>query len=64
MLKRQAEEAGRDPESISISTFGTRPDPDLIQRMEAAGVDRVIFSLPSEERDAVLPIIDQCAKFT
>ena len=62
-LKRQAEEAGRDPASISISTFGTRPDPDVIQGMEAAGVDRVIFSLPSREREAVLSIIDRCAKF-
>lgn len=62
LLKRQAEEAGRDPASISITTFGTRPDPDVIQRMEAAGVDRVIFSLPSEEKDTVLPIIDECAK--
>ena len=53
----------RDPAAISINTFGTRPDPDLIQRLEAAGVDRVIFSLPSEEKDTVLPIIDECAKF-
>jgi probable F420-dependent oxidoreductase len=63
LLKRQAEDSGRDPASISISTFGTRPDPDLVQRMEDAGVDRVVFSLPSEGRDAVLPIIDECAKF-
>ena len=63
LLKRQAREAGRDPASISISTFGARPDPDLVQRMESAGVDRVVFGLPSEERDTVLPIIDECARF-
>ncbi len=63
MLKGQAEKAGRDPASISISTFGTRPNPDLIQRMEEAGVDRVIFSLRSEEREAVIPIVDRYAKF-
>ena len=63
LLKRQAEEAGRDPATISINTFGTRPDPEMIQRLEQAGVDRVIFSLPSEEKDTVLPIIDECAKF-
>ncbi len=62
LLKRQAEEAGRDPASISISTFGTPPDPDLMQRMEAAGVDRVVFGLPSEKRDTVLPIIDECTR--
>ena len=63
LLRRQAEEAGRDPAAISISTFGTRADPDLLQRMEEAGVDRVIFSLPSEEKDTLLPIIDEYAKF-
>ena len=62
MLRRQAQEAGRDPASINISTFGARPDPDVIGRMEAAGVDRVIFGLPSAERDTVVPIIDECAK--
>jgi len=66
MLRRQAEDAGRDPASINITTFrgpaGSQPETDAIQRLEAAGVDRVIFGLPSAERDTVLPIIDQCAK--
>lgn len=66
MLRRQAEEAGRDPASINITTFrgpdGSQPEPDAILRLEEAGVDRVIFGLPSAERDTVLPIIDQCAK--
>ena len=35
----------------------------LVCRMEAMGVDRVVFGLPSERRDTVLPIIDECAKF-
>ena len=66
MLRRQAEEAGRDPASINITTFrgpdGSQPETDAIRRLEEAGVDRVIFGLPSAERDTVLPIIDQCAK--
>ena len=63
LLKRQVEEAGRDPDSISIGTFGTRPDPKLIGSMEDAGVERVVFTLPSVDRDAVLPILDQLAGF-
>ena len=63
LLKRQTEEAGRDPDSISIGTFGTRPDPDLIGRMEDAGVERVVFALPSADREAVLPLLDQFARF-
>ena len=62
LLKRQAEEAGRDPDSISITSFGARPDSDQVHRLEDAGVGRVIFSLPSEERDTVLPIIDEYAR--
>ena len=62
LLRRQAEDAGRDPASINITTFGARPEPDAIARLEAAGVDRVIFGLPSAERDTVVPIIDECAK--
>ena len=62
LLRRQAEEAGRDPTSINVTTFGIRPDPDVIERMKSAGVDRVVFGLPSAERDTLVPIIDQCAK--
>jgi probable F420-dependent oxidoreductase len=62
MLRRQAEEAGRDPASISVTIFGARPDADLIKGMEAAGVDRIVFGLPSAERDTLLPLIDECAK--
>ncbi len=62
MLKRQAQEAGRDPDSISITIFGARPERNLVERMEAAGVDRLIFSLPSAEKAEVLPLIDECAR--
>ena len=62
LLRRQAEEAGRDPALINITTFGARPEPDAIARLKAAGVDRAIFGLPSTERDTVVPIIDECAK--
>ena len=62
LLRRQAEEAGRDPASINITTFGARPEPDAIARLKAAGVDRAIFGLPSTERDTVVPIIDECAR--
>jgi|TARA_B100001971_G_scaffold24822_1_gene19334 probable F420-dependent oxidoreductase len=62
LLKRQAEDAGRDPDSLNITSFGLRPDQELISRLDEAGVDRVIFTLPSEEREFVTPLIDECAK--
>ncbi len=62
-LKRRVEDAGRDPDSITISSFNTRPSAETVQRMESDGVDRVVFSLPSAERDVVVPLIDEWAKF-
>ena len=62
ILRHQAEAAGRDPASINVTSFGGRPDPDVISRMEAAGVDRIIFGLPSADKDTVMPVIDECAK--
>jgi probable F420-dependent oxidoreductase len=62
LLKRQAEDAGRDPDSLNITNFGLRPDQELISRLDEAGVDRVIFTLPSEERESVTPLIDECAR--
>ena len=62
LLRRQASEAGRDPESLDITSFGVRPDPELVARLEESGVNRIIFTLPSEERAQVTPLIDECAR--
>ncbi len=64
LLRKQAEEAGRDPNSLPVSLciFGP-PDEGLVSRMGEAGVDRLILGLPSDERDKVLPILDHYAAF-
>ena len=63
LLRRQAEEAGRDPASLPISLYWMgRPQEDTIERVEEASVDRIIFGLPSAQRDEVMPRIDQCAE--
>ena len=61
-LKRRAEKVGRDPRSISVSVFGARPEPATVEKYAAAGVTRALFGLPSKDRDAVLPVLDQLAK--
>ena len=62
LLRKQAEEAGRDPSGIPVSLcVFAPPDESLVARMEEAGVDRLIFNLPSDERDKVLPILDEYA---
>jgi probable F420-dependent oxidoreductase len=61
-LRRQAQQAGRDPKSISITIFWGRGDKAAIEQYEKAGAERVIFLLPPEPRDKVMPRIDDYAK--
>lgn len=64
LLRRQAEESGRDPNSLPVSLcVFAPPDETLVPRMQDAGVDRLIFFLPSEDRDALLPLLDKYAAF-
>lgn len=57
-LERRAEEAFRDRSTLSVSVYGARPDRETIDRYENGGVDRVVFALRSEHRDAVLAKLD------
>jgi len=61
-LRHQAEQAGRDPKSISITVFWGRSDQAAIEGYKKAGAERVIFLLPPESRDQVMPKIDEYAK--
>ncbi len=54
-----AKESGRDPASLPISIFRV---PDNIERLrlcEKIGIDRIVFSLPAEKEDKILPILDR-----
>jgi len=61
-LRRFAQEKGRDAESISVSVFWAPADRAAIDGYTKLGVERVIFALPPESREKVLPILDQYAK--
>jgi hypothetical protein len=61
-LRRCAEQGGRDPKSISITAFGAKPEREVIDQYQAAGVERSVFFLPSEGADKVLPVLDGYAK--
>ena len=60
-LRRRVKEAGRDPASVSVSVWGVDPNREEVDKMEQAGVDRVLFSLPSADRETILPLLDQYA---
>jgi len=62
-LNELAEEAGRDPESISVNVFAPRPDAELIDRFKGLGVARIVLWLPPEDRDAVSTRLDGYTRF-
>jgi probable F420-dependent oxidoreductase len=57
-----AREAGRDPASIEISSFGLAEDLDRLKRLAEAGVARVVPMFPPEKADKVLPLLDRWAE--
>ena len=62
-LNELAQEAGRDPESISINVFAPRPDAELIDRFKSMGVARIVLWLPPEDRNAVSRRLDDYTRF-
>ena len=62
-LRRQAQAAGRDPDSLTVSVFGAKPDVEVLRSYEKGSVTRAIFGLPVADRDIVLMVLDDLAKF-
>ena len=56
---RMAREAGRDPVELPISIFRVPDDLERLRMFRDLGVDRVVFSLPAEKEDKILPVIDR-----
>ena len=61
-LRARAATAGRDPATISVSVFAAKAERPTLDAYANAGITRAILRLPSEGRDAVLPLLDQYAK--
>jgi probable F420-dependent oxidoreductase len=61
-FRAMAKDAGRDPASLSISTFRVRDDLERLKRYRELGIDRVVFSLPAEKDDKIMPILDRWAE--
>ena len=55
-LRRRADEAGRD---IPVIVMGPPPDSAVLQRYAQAGVQRVLFWLPSARREGVERALDE-----
>ncbi len=60
--RRMAEEAGRNPQSLSVTLGGAPEDLAVLRRNRDLGVTRMNVRLPSEKEDVILPILDRWAK--
>jgi len=63
-FRKMASDAGRDPEALGVSVFGLNTaniSEDEIARYRDADVERIVFMLPSQDRNAVMPMLDQAA---
>jgi alkanesulfonate monooxygenase SsuD/methylene tetrahydromethanopterin reductase-like flavin-dependent oxidoreductase (luciferase family) len=58
-FRQMTAEAGRDPAAMRIVIGAQPPDAALIGRYQALDVDIVYPSLPSEQEETILPILDQ-----
>lgn len=59
-VRQAVENADRDPDAFNITCFGGKAD--QVDTLRAAGVDRVIFTLPPLGPDVVLPRLDKLAE--
>jgi alkanesulfonate monooxygenase SsuD/methylene tetrahydromethanopterin reductase-like flavin-dependent oxidoreductase (luciferase family) len=60
--RQMAEEAGRDPKSLSVTLGGAPEDLDLLKRNRDLGVARMTVRLPPAKADEILPVLDRWAK--
>jgi probable F420-dependent oxidoreductase len=58
-LRSRATDAGRG--HIPVTMFGAEADQKALDSYAGAGVDRVLFTLPTEGPETVLPVLDEIA---
>ncbi len=61
-LRRMLVDAGRDPVSFEVSIFGIGPKREELEKARDAGISRVIFGLPPEPAEKLLPLFDRHAE--
>ena len=60
-LRDAFEAHDRKVEDLDLALFGSPMDADQARGRIEQGFDHLIFNLPSETADKVLPILDRCA---
>lgn len=60
--RQMAAGAGREPDDLPPTIFAASEDPDRIRTYRDVGVERLVFGLPPEKEDTILPKLDELAK--
>ena len=58
-FRKMAADAGRDPKSLPISIFRHPDNLDRLKLCRDLEIDRVVFTLPAEKEDKIMPILDR-----
>lgn len=61
-LRAAVEQAGRDPDTISIVPFAALPDRGKLEHYASLGITEVVAQLPSGPPAVVLPVLDRYAE--
>jgi probable F420-dependent oxidoreductase len=61
-LREMLARAGRDAASFEVSIFGMGPNGAELAKAREAGIARVVFGLPPEPAEKVLPLLDRYAE--
>ena len=61
-LRQRLAGAGRRPDSVTVTVHGAAPDRANVDALEAGGIDRVLFTVPSANQDVGEPYLDRLAK--
>ena len=61
-FRDMAREAGRDPDSIPVTIWGSANDMDTLRRYQDIGVSRIIISMDSAGADKIIPELDRWAE--
>ena len=60
-FREMLKEAGRSEADVPVTLFGVGINADGLKRARDAGVARVVFGVPAEAKDKVLPLLDKGA---
>lgn len=62
-LRDAMDARGRDPASLHVVPMGVLPSEEKLAHYREAGVTEAVLRLPAADRDAVLPVLDDYARY-